>query len=132
MSPVLQARLRRFKNNRLGFVCFCLFMLIFIASLGANFIANERPLIVKYQSSLYFPVVKDYPETTFGGVFETTAEYRDPVVQNLINRHGWMLWPPIPYRYDTINYELEVPAPAPPSAKTGWAPMTRPVMSWPG
>ncbi|XID75480.1 ABC transporter permease [Alkanindiges sp. WGS2144] len=117
MSPVLQARLRRFKNNRLGFVCFCLFMLIFIASLGANFIANERPLIVKYQSSLYFPVVKDYPETTFGGVFETTAEYRDPVVQNLINRHGWMLWPPLRYANQTTNLDLAVPVPSPPSAQ---------------
>ena len=91
MSPILKARLQRFKNNKFGFFCFCLFMLIFVACIGANFIANDKPLMVKYENSLYFPVVKDYPETTFGGVFETTAEYRDPVVQNLIQQKGWML-----------------------------------------
>lgn len=117
MSPILKARLQRFKNNRLGFFCFCLFMLIFVACIGANFIANDRPLMVKYQDSIYFPVVKNYPETAFGGVFESTAEYRDPVVQNLINQKGWMLWPPLRYANQTTNLDLTVPVPSPPSAQ---------------
>lgn len=117
MSPIMQARLRRFKNNRLGFFCFCLFLLIFIAALGANFIANERPLVVSYKNALYFPVLKDYPETAFGGVFETTTEYRDPVVQNLINQQGWMLWPPLRYANQTTNLNLAVPVPSPPTAQ---------------
>ena len=71
----------------------------------------------RYQGDLYFPVFKTYPETTFGGLFETEANYRDPYVAELIEDDGWMLWPPIRYSHDTINYELTVPAPAPPSAE---------------
>ncbi len=117
MSPILKARLQRFKNNKLGYYCFLLFMLIFVACIGANLIANDKPLMVKYQDSLYFPVVKDYPETAFGGVFETTAEYRDPVVQNLIQQKGWILWPPLRYANQTTNLDLAVPVPSPPSAQ---------------
>ena len=84
MSPMIQARLQRFRQNRLGYFCFILFSLIFVLSLGANLIANEKPLLVKYQHSFYFPVFKAYPETTFGGVFESEADYKDPVVQQLI------------------------------------------------
>ena len=91
-------------------------MIIFVLSLGAELIANEKPLLVSYQHSLYFPVIKTYPETTFGGVFETEAEYRDPAVKHLIEKDGWMLWPPIPFSYQTPNMELAVPVPSPPSA----------------
>ena len=78
-------------------------------------IANDRPLLVRYDGAFYFPIVRTYPETTFGGVFPTEAVYRDPAVGALIREKGWLLWPPIPFRYDTINYDLAVPAPAPPS-----------------
>ena len=74
MSPMMQARIRRFKRNKLGFVCFILFMLIFVVALCAELIANEKPLLVKYEQSLYFPVFKAYPETTFGVVFETETD----------------------------------------------------------
>lgn len=117
LSPIMAARLRRFEAHRLGYFSFILFMIIFVLSLGAELIANEKPLVVSYQHSLYFPVIKNYPETTFGGVFETEAEYRDPAVKQLIERDGWMLWPPIPFSYQTPNMELAVPVPSPPSAQ---------------
>lgn len=117
MSPVLAARIRRFKSNRLGYFSFWLFIIIFALSLAANLIANDKPLLVGYKGSIYVPVLKDYPETAFGGVFETTAEYRDPIVRQLIDKDGWMLWPLIPFSAQTPNLDLAVPLPAPPSAQ---------------
>ena len=117
MSPMIQARLQRFRQNRLGYFCFILFSLIFVLSLGANLIANEKPLLVKYQQALYFPVFKAYPETTFGGVFESEADYKDPVVQQLIDDHGWAIWPVIRYAAQTPNLDLAVPVPSAPTAQ---------------
>lgn len=117
MSPVLAARIRRFKSNRLGYFSFWLFIIIFALSLAANLIANDKPLLVGYKGSIYVPVLKDYPETAFGGVFETTAEYRDPIVRQLIDKDGWMVWPLIPFSAQTPNLDLAVPLPAPPSAQ---------------
>ncbi|RZF51627.1 ABC transporter permease [Acinetobacter halotolerans] len=117
MSPVMQARLDRFKKNKLGFRCFVLFMIIFILSLAAEFIANDKPLIVKYQDSFYFPVFKDYPETTYGGVFETATDYQDPVVRELISAHGLMLSPIVPFSFQTPNLDLTVPVPSKPTAQ---------------
>lgn len=116
MSPLMQARLQRFKQNRLGFGCFIVFALIFILSLAAELIANDKPLLVKYENSLYMPVLKAYPETTFGGVFETEAEYKDPAVQQLIQDQGWAIWPLIEYSYQSPNLELAVPVPSPPTS----------------
>ena len=117
MSPMIQARLQRFRQNRLGYFCFILFSLIFVLSLGANLIANEKPLLVKYQQALYFPVFKAYPETTFGGVFESEADYKDPVVQQLIDDHGWAIWPVIRYAAQTPNLDLVLPVPSAPTAQ---------------
>lgn len=117
MSPMIQARLQRFRQNRLGYFCFILFSLIFVLSLGANLIANEKPLLVKYQQALYFPVFKAYPETTFGGVFESEADYKDPVVQQLIDDHGWAIWPVIRYAAQTPNLDLAVSVPSAPTAQ---------------
>lgn len=119
MSPIMQARLQRFKQNRLGFYCLIIFVVIFCLSLVAELVANDRPILLKYNQSYYFPVFKDYPETEFGGVFETTADYKDPVVQQLIDDKGWAVWPMIPFSYDTPNYALDVPMPSPPS-KRNW------------
>lgn len=80
--------------------------------LCAEFVANDKPLLVKYDGGVYAPVFQNYPETTFGGDFETEADYRDPYVQELINAKGWMVWPPIRFSYDTINYNLPTPAPS--------------------
>lgn len=117
MSPMMQARMQRFKQNRLGYFCFIVFSILLTLSLAAEFIANDKPLILKYEQRYYFPVLKDYPETEFGGVFETTADYKDPVVQQLIDEKGWALWPLIPFSYQTPNLELLEPVPSPPSAQ---------------
>ncbi|UIJ74859.1 ABC transporter permease [Acinetobacter sp. SH20PTE14] len=117
MSPIMQARFQRFKENKLGFTCFISFALIFMLSLAVEFIANDKPLLVKYDDSLYVPVLKSYPETAFGGVFETEADYKDPVVQQLIDDKGWAVWPLIKFSYQTPNLELAVPVPSAPTAQ---------------
>ena len=115
LSPLTRRRLRTFRANRRGYWSLWIFLVLFVGSLAAELIANDRPLVVRYAGQLYFPVITAYPETTFGGVFPTEADYRDPAVVRLITEKGWIVWPPIRYRYDTINYQLPVPAPAPPS-----------------
>jgi len=115
LSPLTRRRLHNFRANHRGYWSLWIFLVLFVVSLFAEFIANDRPLVVRYEGHLYFPVLRAYPETTFGGVFPTEADYRDPAVARLIDAKGWMIWPPIRYRYDTINYNLPVPAPAPPS-----------------
>ena len=118
-TPLTRRRLHNFRANRRGWWSFVIFSTLFVLSLGAEFIANDKPLAVEYRGDLYFPVLFFYPETAFGGDFETEAEYRDPFVQELIeiDGEGWILWPLIPFSYDTINYDLDVPAPSPPSAE---------------
>lgn len=81
----------------------------------AELVANDKPIFVSYDGGYYAPIFKSYPETQFGGEFETEADYRDPAVAELINKKGWMIWPPIRYSYQTINYNLNVPAPSPPT-----------------
>ncbi len=115
LTPINRRRLRNFKANRRGYWSFWLFLFLFLASLFSEFIANEKPLLVYYESTFYCPVLKAYAETRFGGDFETEADYRDPFIKERIEEKGWILWPPIRYSYDTINYALPVPAPAPPS-----------------
>ena len=117
LSPMNQRRMARFKANRRGWCSLHIFTVLFVLSLGAELIANDKPLMLSYQDELYFPVFKRYAETEFGGEFPIEADYRSPYVRQLIEEqgNGWMLWPPIPYSYSTINYDLDVPAPAPPS-----------------
>jgi microcin C transport system permease protein len=117
LSPITQRRIAQFKANKRGYVSLWVFIALFIIALLSNFIANDRPLLVSYDGGLYFPVLKNYPETTFGGDFETEAEYRDPYVADQINEKGWMLWPPIKFSYDTLNYDLPTPAPSPPTGE---------------
>ncbi len=115
MSPLALRRWQNFKSHRRGYWSLWIFLALFAFSLVAELIANDKPLIVSHQGSLYFPVFKAYPETTFGGQFETAADYRDAYVRELIETHGWMIWPPVHFNHRTINYGLEVPAPSPPS-----------------
>ena len=117
MSPLNQRRFARFKANKRGWWSLWLFLGLFIFSLGAELIANDKPLVVQHDGQWFFPVLKRYPETAFGGEFPLEANYKSPYMRELIaSRDGWMLWPPIAFSYDSINYDLRVPAPAPPSA----------------
>ncbi|WP_336366578.1 ABC transporter permease [Marinobacter sp. C2H3] len=116
LSPIQQRRLRNFRANRRGYWSLWVFLVLFGLSLCAELIANDKPLMLSYKGDLYFPVVQTLPEETFGGFLPTEADYRDPYIREEIERNGWILWPPIPFSYDTINYNLDVPSPAPPSA----------------
>ena len=107
---------QRFKNNRLGYVSLWVFMVMFGISLCAEFVANDKPLLVRYEGSFYFPILKSYPETTFGGDFETPTDYHDPEIRkNLSKKGNWSVFPPIQYSYDTLNYFAKEPNPAAPS-----------------
>jgi microcin C transport system permease protein len=117
LSPLNQRRLHSFRANRRGWWSLWIFLLLFTLSQFAEFIANDKPLLVRYDGGWYFPVVQEYAEITFGGEFATEADYRDPYVQSLIDAKGWMIWPPIRYSYQTINYDLPTPAPSPPSTE---------------
>ncbi|MDY0147868.1 MAG: ABC transporter permease subunit, partial [Halothiobacillus sp.] len=108
---------QRFRRHRRGYLSLWLFSILFVLSLGAELLANNRPLLVLYQHQLYLPLIHDYPETTFGGDFATNADYTDPYVIAKIREHGWLLRAPIPFSYDTIDYYNPVPNPAPPNAR---------------
>jgi len=118
VSPLNQRRWENFKRNRRGYWAMWLFMVLFVVSLFAEFIANDKPFLLLFNGKAYFPAVFTYPETAFGGDFETAADYRDPFLQDLIaKKGGTMIWPPIRYRYDTHNLDLPTPAPSPPTWK---------------
>lgn len=120
-SPITQRRLAQFKANKRGCWSFWIFMALLLMCLCAAFIANDKPILIKYKGELYTPIFQNYAETTFGGDFETEADYRDEYVQELIhdptNGDGWMIWPPIRFSYDTINYNLPTPAPSAPTGE---------------
>lgn len=117
LTPLDHRRIRNFRANNRGFWSLWFFLTIFIFTLPAEFIANDKPLLIKFDSTYYTPVFTVYPETKFGGDFETEADYRDPFVQKLIEEKGWALWPLIPYSFRTINYDLPAPAPSPPTVE---------------
>jgi microcin C transport system permease protein len=114
ITPLTRRRIDNFRANRRGFWSLWIFLLLFGISLFAEFIANDRPLLVSYDGSLYFPVFNNYAETIFGGDFPTEADYRDPHVKELIDAKGWMVWPLIPFSYTTIT-NAPGPFPAAPS-----------------
>ncbi len=117
LSPIMRRRLAVFRGNPRARWSLWLFTMLFVLSLGAELIANDKPLIVHYQDGWYVPLLVDYPETDFGGFLPTATDYRDEFVQEEIRAHGWMLWPPIPFSYDTLDQQLNQPAPSPPDLR---------------
>ena len=116
ITPLAVRRIASFKANRRGYWSFWIFLVVFVFSLFAELIANDKPLLVEYQGSYYFPVLKIYPETVFGGDFQTEAEYREKDVQDLITRKGGKIyWTLVRFSYGTVNLSLNKPAPSPPS-----------------
>jgi len=113
-SPAQRAW-RRFKSNKRGYYSLWIFGVLFILSLFAEVLSNDKPILVHYNGEYYFPILKSYPETAFGGDFDTEADYHDEYVRNILTANGnWMLEPVNPYSYDTINFDSAAPNPAPP------------------
>ena len=119
MSPITQRRIIQFRANRRGFWSLWIFLGIFLISLFAEGVANDKPLLVIFEDRLYFPVIETVLESEYGGEFATEAEYRDDYVRELIENKGSIYWPLIRYSYDTINYNLPSPAPSFPT-KENW------------
>jgi microcin C transport system permease protein len=114
LSPLNRRRWLSFRAHTRGWWSLWIFLVLFALSLFAEFLTNDRPLLVSYKGELLSPVLIDYPESQFGG-FLAVTDYRDPYIQDEINAHGWMIWPPVRYSYRTVNNEIPVPAPSPPS-----------------
>ena len=114
LSPINQRRLASFKANGRGYWSLWIFLFLFVLALLAEFITNDRPILVSYKGDLLAPVFVDYPEERFGG-FLAVTDYRDPFIQDEINANGWMVWPLVRYSYRSVNNEIPIPAPAPPS-----------------
>jgi len=126
LSPLNRRRMANFRANRRGYWSLWIFLVLFVVSLFAELIANDRPLLIRYQGELLSPLLVDYPETRFGGDFLTPADYTDPYVQDLIRMNGddelapgespgWLVWPPIPFSFDTVDYDVAT-APSAPDA----------------
>ena len=116
IRPITRRRIANFKKNRRGYWSLWIFLALLLISLPAEFIANDKPLLVRYDGAFYVPVLRAYPETAFGGFFPTEADYTDPVVVELIEEAGWLVWPIVPYSYDTHIAETPGPAPTAPTA----------------
>jgi microcin C transport system permease protein len=114
LSGLNARRWALFKANRRGFWSLWVFLALFLFSLFAEFLANDRPIIASYKGEILLPVFNDYPEEKFGG-FLATTDFRDPFIQDEVNANGWMIWPPIRYHYRTVNNELPMPAPSRPA-----------------
>jgi ABC-type microcin C transport system duplicated ATPase subunit YejF/ABC-type microcin C transport system permease subunit YejE len=117
LGPLGARRLALFRANRRGRWSAWIFAALLLASLFAEFVANDRPLVVSYDGKLRFPILHAHPETEFGGFLETETDYTDPAVRSMIEEKGWILDAPIPFRYDTVVRDLPGPAPSPPSQR---------------
>ena len=117
LSPLTARRLTNFRANKRGYWSLWLFLALFFFTLFAEFIVNDKPLLVRFDGAFYYPVFESYPETAFGGDFETEADYSDPFVVELIEEKGWAVWPLIPYSFDTPVADLPTAAPSPPSTQ---------------
>ena len=116
-NPLNARRWQQFRSNKRGYWSLWLFLILFGLSLFAEFLANDKPILLSYQGELYFPVLVNYPETMFGGDFDIETDYKEPFLKQNIENEGWMLWPMVRYTFDSINYQLSVSAPSKPSSE---------------
>jgi len=117
-GPLTHRRWAAFRSHRRGWWSLVAFLSLYILSLGAELIANDKPIVMGFEGAIYAPALIEYPETAFGGTFETEADYRDPYVRELIEQGaGWAIWPLIPFSYDTVDYEIRSPAPSAPDSR---------------
>ncbi len=115
LAPINRRRLDNFKRNRRGYWSLCIFAVLLVIGLCADLVANDRPIVVFKDGALYFPVAVTYSEQQLGGELPTEPDYRDPYVQRLLETNGaWALWPPVRFRFDTIDWNVSTPTPTPP------------------
>ena len=114
LTPINQRRLQNFRANKRGYWSMWIFMMMFVLSLFAEFIANDRPILAYYKGEWLSPVLFTYNEAKFGG-FLAQTDYRDPVISSEINAHGWMIWPPVRFADGTHNYDVPTPVPSKPT-----------------
>ncbi|WP_163557213.1 ABC transporter permease [Halomonas sp. NO4] len=117
LSPITRRRLGVFRDNRRAWVSLWAFLALFAVSLAAELIANDKPLVMRYDGQWYLPLLVDYPETEFGGFLPTGTDYHDPFIREQLADNGWALWPPIPFSYQTLDMQMMRPSPAPPDAR---------------
>jgi microcin C transport system permease protein len=118
MTPIMRRRLATFRAHRRGFWSLCIFLAIFVITLGAEFIANDRPLVIHYRDHWYFPVLRDYSADQFDPTaLPIAADYSDPDMLGAIRAHGWIVWPLVPFSYADTVPDLTHPSPAPPSLR---------------
>lgn len=117
LSPINRRRWNNFRANGRGYWSLWIILILFTLSLFSEFLANSRPVLVVYKGGLYAPILKDYPETTFGGSFETPADYTDTYLRKLLDENGFIVEPLIPYSYDTVDFNLGRPAPSSPDGR---------------
>src|SRR5690606_38352363 len=114
LSPLNQRRLANFRANRRGWWSLWIFLVLFVITLGAEFVANDRPILASYKGELLVPALVNYPETKFGG-FLATTNFRDPFIASQIAQDGWMIWPPIRFNHATVDGYIAFPGANPPS-----------------
>ena len=117
LSKAHMEQIKAFKKNKRALISFYIFLILFVISLLSEFIANDKPLILKYQNSFYFPIFNTYLDKDFGGDFPTPADYKDPFIIKNIEQNGWMLMPIIPFSFNTVDYDINVPTPSAPDTK---------------
>ena len=117
VSPVNQRRVKAFQRNRRAVISLKLFLIVFGLSLFSELICNDKPLILKYNNEIYFPVLKTYTDADFGGDFPTPADYKDKYLIDNIEKNGWMIWPLLPFSFNTVDYDLTTPTPSAPSRR---------------
>lgn len=132
LNPLTKERWARFRAHKRGYWSLWIFSILFFFSLFAELVANDKPLVIQFESQWYFPIVTPYSETEFGGEFDAEADYTDPYVADLIEADGFMIWPLIRFSYDTINYNLSGPAPSPPDSVNWLGTDDKGAMCWPG
>lgn len=129
-QPVNQARWARFRHNRRGYWSLWIFLVLFGLSLCSELIANDKPLLVRYDGSWYFPLLKNYSESDFGGPLASQADYQDPWLKQRLENNGWVLWAPIRFGATSINFATDKPFLLHPPGKTGWERMPTAAMCW--
>ena len=109
LSPLNKRRMANFRANKRGYWSLVIFAILFVICLAAEFVANDKPIFVKFDDNWYVPILSDHPETAYGGDFDVETDFYDPYILGKIEDHGFAIWPPIPFSYNTIDFQMREP-----------------------